>query len=126
MYIKILYTIIVGYLSGIFGGSIGIAGSAIMLPGIIILDIIPNYKKAIGTVLFACLPPISLLAVIEYYKKSQIDYSIGIFLCISYFIGAYCGAKLNGNSSIKTIKYLCAIVFTFLTGHFYYDAYNSE
>jgi uncharacterized membrane protein YfcA len=125
MNIKVLYAILIGYISGIFGGSIGIAGSAIMLPGIILLDVIPSYKTAIGTVLFACLPPISLLAVIEYYKNSQINYAIGFLLCISYFIGAYCGAMFTGFSSVKTIKYICAVVFTFLTIHFYYDAYKS-
>lgn len=126
MDIKIFYTMLVGYLSGMFGAAIGVAGSAIMLPGIILLDIIPNYKKAIGTVLFACLPPISLLAVFEYYKNKQIDFGIGIFLCISYFVGAYCGAKINCFTSIKTLKYICAIVFTFLTMYFYYNAYNSD
>jgi len=126
MNIKTLYVILVGTISGILGGAFGLGGSFVMLPGLILLDIVPNYQTAVGTILFSLLPPVSLLAVFEYSRKKQIDYSVGVFLCISYFIAAYFGAKLNGLYNEKTLKYGCATTFLLITIYFYYEAYKSK
>ena len=40
---QIILTIILGGISGILGGALGLGGSFIMLPGVILLNIIPNY-----------------------------------------------------------------------------------
>ena len=124
--IKILYAILVGTLSGILGGAFGLGGSFVMLPGLILLKIVPNYQTAVGTILFSLLPPVSLLAVYEYSKKKQVDYVIGTILFITYFIAAYFGAIINGLYDEKTLKYGCATSFLIITMYFYYDAYNSK
>ena len=116
--IKILYAIIVGTLSGILGGAFGLGGSFVMLPGLILLNIVPNYQTAVGTILFSLIPPVSLLAVLEYSKKKQVDYVIGTILFITYFI-----EKINGLYDEKTLKYGCATTFLIITMYFYYDAY---
>ena len=82
--IKIVYAILVGLLSGILGGAFGLGGSFVMLPGLILLNIVPNYQTAVGTILFSLIPPVSLLAVLEYSKKKQVDYVIGTILFIAY------------------------------------------
>ena len=124
--IKIVYAILVGLLSGILGGAFGLGGSFVMLPGLILLDIVPNYQTAVGTILFSLLPPVSLLAVLEYSKKKQVDYVIGTILFITYFIAAYFGALINGLYDEQTLKYGCATSFLIITMYFYYDAYKSK
>ena len=124
--IKILYAILVGTLSGILGGAFGLGGSFVMLPGLILLNIVPNYQTAVGTILFSLLPPVSLLAVLEYSKKKQVDYIIGTILFITYFIAAYFGAIINGLYDEKTLKYGCATTFLIITMYFYYDAYTHK
>ena len=124
--IKILYTIIVGTISGILGGAFGLGGSFVMLPGLILLNIVPNYQTAVGTILFSLLPPVSLLAVFEYSKKKQVDYLIGTILFVTYFISAYFGAIINGLYDEKTLKYGCAVSFLIITIYFFYDAYISK
>ena len=124
MDINIIYSILIGTLSGILGGAFGLGGSFVMLPGLILLNVSKNFNTAVGTILFSLLPPVSLLAVIEYYKRDQVDMKIGTILFITYFIAAYFGAKINKMYSQKTLEYACATVFLMITIFFYYHAYN--
>lgn len=123
MELRYIYSIIVGILSGILGGAFGLGGSFVMLPGLILLKIVPDYKTAVGTILFSLLPPVSLLAVIEYSKRKQVDYVVGTLLFITYFLAAYIGALINKSYSNKILKYGCAFTFLLITLYFFYDAY---
>ena len=93
--LRIILTVLVGIISGIVGGAFGLGGSVIMLPALLLLNIIPNYKTAVGTVLLSMLPPISVLAVVDYYKRKQVDVTIGVILFITYFLSAKYGSKIN-------------------------------
>jgi uncharacterized membrane protein YfcA len=124
MDINIIYSILIGTLSGILGGAFGLGGSFVMLPGLILLNVVKDFNTAVGTILFSLLPPVSLLAVIEYYKRGQIDMKVGTILFITYFLAAYVGAKINKMYEQKTLEYACATVFLLITIYFYYHAYN--
>jgi len=123
---RTILTILLGLLAGCIGGAFGVGGSFIMLPVLFLLGIIPDYKTAVGTVLFSLLPPISLLAVIEYYKKNRIDTYIGMILCITYFVGAYYGSLINNMYSIRFLQYCTAFVFFILSALFFYMAQSKE
>lgn len=118
MFIRIILTSIIGIISGIVGGGLGIGGTFILLPGLLMLNIIPDYKIAVGTVILSMLPPISILAAIDYYKRKQIDYLIAFVLCISYVISAKYGALLNKQYSDKTLKYTTSIIFFIFSIYF--------
>lgn len=124
MNINIIYSIIIGTLSGILGGAFGLGGSFIMLPGLILLNVTKDFNTAVGTILFSLLPPVSLLAVIDYYKRDQVDFTIGTILFVTYFLAAYIGAKINNMYSQKTLEYACATVFLLITIYFFYHAYS--
>ena len=124
MNINILYSILIGTLSGILGGAVGVGGSFIMLPGLILLNVTKNFNTAVGTILFSLLPPVSLLAVIDYYKRGEVDMTIGTVLFVTYFLAAYLGAKINKMYDQKTLEYTCATVFLLITVYFYYHAYS--
>jgi len=124
MDINIIYTILIGALSGILGGAFGLGGSFVMLPGLILLNVVKDFNTAVGTILFSLLPPVSLLAVVEYYKRGQVDIKIGTILFVTYFLAAYLGAKINKMYDQKTLEYACATVFLMITVYFYYHAYN--
>ena len=121
---RTILTLMLGLLSGIFGGAFGLGGTFVMLPGLLLLGIIADYKTAVGTVLLSLLPPISILAVIEYYKRKKVDTYIGIILCITYFFGAYFGSLINNMYSIKTLEYFTAFSFLMISAMFFYMAYN--
>jgi len=111
---NILLTILVGSCAGFIGGSTGLGGTFILLPGLLMLNIISDYKLAVGTILLAMLPPISILATHNYYKRDKIDYTIAFFICISYIIAAKYGAIVNKLYTEPQLKYFTAfILFSF-------------
>ena len=116
--VRLFLTIVIGSVAGIIGGALGINGSFIMLPAILLLNIVPDYKMAVGTILLSILPPLSLLAVIDYYKRKKIDIVIAGLLCISYFIAAKYGAVFNKQYSSKFLKY-CTAFILFICGAYF-------
>jgi uncharacterized membrane protein YfcA len=123
---RTLLTILVGALSGVIGGAFGIGGSVIILPSVMLLGIIPDYKMAVGTILLAMLPPISLLAFMEYHKNKKVDITAGIILCIAYFFGSYYGAIINNMYSVKVLEYCTGFSFLLISIYFFYMAYNEK
>jgi uncharacterized membrane protein YfcA len=120
---RILLTIILGALSGILGGAFGLGGSFIILPGLMVLGITPDFKTAVGTTLLSLIPPVSLFAVIEFYKRKQVDTQVGILLFVAYMIFAYFGSFINSYYSIKTLEYCTGIVFLIIAFYFLRTAY---
>jgi uncharacterized membrane protein YfcA len=106
-----LLTLGLGSFSGAFGGALGQSGAETMLPGLLILGLVPNFKTAAGTVLLAIIPPISILAVIEYYKRGQVQVYTSFLLFIAYFIAAYFGAYLTKNLTNKTLEIISGFYF---------------
>lgn len=123
MNLRYIYTIIIGIISGLLGGAFGLGGSFVMLPGVILLNVIPDFKTAVGTVLFSLLPPISLLSVIEFGKRKQVDYTVGTILVVTYFFSSYYGALINNYYDNKTLQFYCAISFLLISFYFFYRSY---
>ena len=119
---RLFLTLIIGSGAGIIGGALGISASFIMLPAILLLNIVPDYKMAVGTILLSILPPLSLLAVVDYYKRKKIDIVIAALLCISYFIAAKYGAVINQQYSSKILKYWTAIILFICGFYFFFSA----
>jgi hypothetical protein len=123
MNLRYIYTIIIGIISGLLGGAFGLGGSFVMLPGVILLNVIPDFKTAVGTVLFSLLPPISLLSVIEFGKRKQVDYTVGTILVVTYFFSSYYGALITNYYDNKTLQFYCAISFLLISFYFFYRSY---
>jgi uncharacterized membrane protein YfcA len=122
MFTRIVLILLIGIISGLVGGALG-QGSILFLPALLIFNIIPDYKTAVGTILLAMLPPISALAVVDYYKRKKIDYLVAILLCISYTIASKYGAALNNTFSSRSLKYYTALTFFLVGIYFTWSAY---
>ena len=113
-----LKTIMLGLCAGVFGGALGQSGAETMIPGLLILGIVSDFKTAAGTVLLTILPPLSLLAIIEYYKRGQVKVITSMTLMISYFFAAYFGAYFTKNISNSKLELISAIYF-YIIGTFF-------
>ena len=120
----IVLTTIIGVIAGLFGGALGQSGAETMLPGLLILGIVPNFKTAAGTVLLAIVPPISILAVIQYYKKGQVKVMISIILFICYFFAAFVGAYCTQNVSNSTLEFVSGMYFMIISIFFFWNSYT--
>jgi uncharacterized membrane protein YfcA len=124
MNIDILLTIFLGCIAGLSGGALGQSGAEVMLPGLLILNLVPDFKTAAGTVLLAIIPPISLLAVLEYYKRGQVRVWTSVILFITYFFFALAGAYLTKTIPNKTLEYITGFYFLIISLFFFWNAYT--
>ena len=117
---------------GLFTGSIlGVTG---FLPTSMILFVleyfkISDYKSNLGTILFLNLFPISGGSVIEFYKNKKINFTMGIILIITVMLSAYISSKFavgNGSMSVKTLKYIIAVISLIVSILFFYTGYYEE
>jgi uncharacterized membrane protein YfcA len=89
---------------------------------------IGDYKTILGTVLYVTLFPITIGAVIEFYRAKKINFVAGNLLLITVLIGSYIGSKLVLNDDYtlteKKIKYISGVLALFSSGLFFNSAYN--
>lgn len=84
--------ILIGLGAGILGGMVGLGGGLIMIPALImILGFSP--KEAQGTSVAVMLPPIGILAAMNYYKAGYVNMKYAIIIAMAFIIGGYFGSK---------------------------------
>lgn len=91
--LTILFYVLIGITAGAISGLLGIGGAILIIPALIILCGFDQHL-AQGTSLALMLPPIGLLAAMEYYRKGCLNVKAAIFICLAFFIGGYLGAKV--------------------------------
>jgi hypothetical protein len=90
----ILILILIGIVTGIMSGMLGIGGAIIMVPALVyILGL--NQQAAQGTSLAVMLPPIGIIAAYNYYKAGQVNIKFALILAACFIIGSYFGSKLS-------------------------------
>ena len=90
----ILILILIGIVTGIMSGMLGIGGAIIMVPGLVyILGL--NQHAAQGTSLAVMLPPIGIIAAYNYYKAGQVNIKFALILAACFIIGSYFGSKFS-------------------------------
>jgi hypothetical protein len=120
----ILLTILLGSVAGLSGGALGQSGAEVMLPGLLILGIVPNFKTAAGTVLLAIVPPISILAVLQYYKRGQVKVWTSVILFVCYFFLAFVGAYITKDISNRHLEFATGLYFLVISIFFFWNSYT--
>jgi len=90
--IMIFLYLLLGLITGIFGGLLGIGGAIIIIPCLVLLFGLSQHT-AQGTTLALMVPPIGLLAAWTYYKAGFVDLKIAGLICLGFFIGGFIGAR---------------------------------
>jgi uncharacterized protein len=98
-----LIFIAIGLFAGLLSGFFGIGGGIIIVPALIYLCGFTQLR-AQGTSLAILLPPVGLLAFLEYYKKGNVDIKAGIIICLTVFIGAMLGGKVAQHVPAEILK----------------------
>ncbi len=111
---EVILLIFVGILAGITSGLFGVGGAIVIIPLLVYLGGYGQFL-AQGTSLVALLPPVSILAVIEYYKKGNANIAAGIIICLAMIIGAKAGAKLANQIPAEQMRRLFSI-FVIIVG----------
>ncbi len=105
----ILLLLMVGLLSGILSGLIGVGGGIIIVPALILL-LGYSQQQAQGTSLGLLLLPVGLLAVYNYYKKGFIDVKVVLIMSVAFVVGGWLGSKIALNISQAALKRVFAVI----------------
>ena len=101
--------IIIGLLAGILSGLVGVGGGILMIPLLIIFLGLTQHQ-AQGTALFAMLPPIGILAAINYYKEGFVKWEYAIVIAFTFLIGGYLGSKLSLSLPPQMVRRIFGVI----------------
>ena len=108
-YVLFIVLIIIGLLAGILSGLVGVGGGIIMIPLLIILLGLTQHQ-AQGTALFAMLPPIGILAAMNYFKQGFVKWEYAVVIALTFVIGGYFGSKLSLSLPPQTVRRVFGVV----------------
>ena len=106
--------------AGVVGGMFGIGGGLIIVPALVLVFGL-SQKTATGTSLMAQLLPVAGLAVLEFWRRGEVDVPRGLGIAAGLVVGTLLGALLSGLMSPAMMKrsyglFLVIVGFYFLIG----------
>jgi uncharacterized membrane protein YfcA len=101
--------IIIGLLAGILSGLVGVGGGILMIPLLIMLLGLTQHQ-AQGTALFAMLPPIGILAAMNYFKQGYVKWEYAVVIALTFVVGGYLGSKLSLSLPPQTVRRVFGVI----------------
>ena len=101
--------IVIGLLAGILSGLVGVGGGIVMIP-LLIIFLGFTQHEAQGTALFAMLPPIGILAPMNYYKAGFVKWEYAVVIALTFVIGGYFGSKLAISLPDQTVRKVFGVI----------------
>ncbi|OIQ36045.1 MAG: hypothetical protein BM555_03460 [Crocinitomix sp. MedPE-SWsnd] len=119
----VLLLILIGLAAGTLSGFVGVGGGVIMVPALMYVMGMSQHM-AQGTSLFLMLFPIGILAVMNYHKAGEINWTFGIIIACAFVFGGYFGSKLALRMSPHVVKLIFGILMLYVAGRMIYKGYN--
>ncbi len=105
--------LIIGIVGGFLSGLLGIGGGIVIVPALVMI-LGFSQKLAQGTTLALMLPPISIFAVIQYYKHGYVDIKISLVVIIGFIIGSLLSSKFVVHIPETILKRAFGILLIFV------------
>jgi uncharacterized membrane protein YfcA len=105
----LLLLIVIGIVTGVMAGLLGIGGAIIMIPAMVYL-LGFNQQLAQGTSLAVMLPPIGIIAAYNYYKAGEMNLKYALILAGCFIVGSYFGSKLALNIPQQVLRKIFAVL----------------
>lgn len=99
----IIALLVIGLVAGLLSSTVGIGGGIVIVPALVMV-LAMSQKMAQGTSLVMLLPPIGILAVVNYYKAGYVDFKVAGILIVSFIVGSYFGSKVALGLDDSTLK----------------------
>ena len=90
---EVFILLILGLVAGLMSGFLGIGGGIIIITALVYI-LGYSQQNAQGTSLGLLLPPIGLLAVLNYHKAGFVNIKAAAIMCVTFIIGSYISSKL--------------------------------
>lgn len=94
---------IIGACAGFLSGMIGVGGGIIIVPALVYFLGLSQHM-AQGTSIALMLPPIGILAAMNYYKAGNLNVWYATIIALTFVLGGYFGSKVSLGMSQDVIK----------------------
>ena len=99
----LLTLLAIGFLAGVASGFVGVGGGLILVPAMMAFLGLGQHA-AQGTSLAMMLPPVGILAVMQYHRAGEVHWSFAAVLCLTFVAGAWTGSKWSLKLSEAWVK----------------------
>jgi uncharacterized membrane protein YfcA len=110
--------VLIGIFVGVYSGIMGLGGGTVMIP-IMILLLGLRPKQALGTSLAVMLPPVTLTAVLTYWKSGNVDWWMALWIALGVPLGMYVGARFVNSRWVDegTAKTIFGLVLVYVAAY---------
>ena len=88
----LLILLLIGFAAGLLGGFVGIGGGIIIVPALVYFLGLTEHQ-AIGTSIAVMLPPIGIMAAMNFYRAGDLNITYAIVVASAFVLGGYFGSK---------------------------------
>ncbi|HSI35715.1 MAG: sulfite exporter TauE/SafE family protein [Phycisphaerae bacterium] len=114
-----------GVFVGVFSGLMGLGGGAVMIP-IMVLVFGLSQPMAHGTSLAAMIPPVTLPAVINYYKNDNVDWRFAAYMAAGILVGSFFGAWLANKLPKEELKLVFGFILVYVAGYTVFSYFGKQ
>ncbi len=93
----------IGLLAGTLSGALGVGGAIVVIPTLIFFMGLSQHE-AQGTSLAFMIPPIGILAAMNYWKQGYVNWKYALILSLAFVVGGYLGSKFAIHIPAKTLR----------------------
>jgi uncharacterized membrane protein YfcA len=104
----ILFLALIGICAGLLSGFVGVGGGLIIIPLLMLLGL--SQHQAQGTSLAIMLPPIGILAAMNYHKEGFVEWKYALIIALTFIVGGYFSSKFAVKLDPKTLKRIFGFV----------------
>lgn len=107
-----LILLLIGLAAGLASGILGIGGGIIIIPALVFF-LGYSQKMAQGTSLGLLLPPVGILAVLNYYNAGYVNLKAAGLMIITFVAGSYLSSKFAIALPENIVKKIFAVFLLF-------------
>ena len=111
-----VFLVLFGVIVGVFSGVMGLGGGSIMIP-VMVLALAMSQQQAHGTSLAVMIPPVTLPAVIEYYRKGHVDLRVAGWMALGVLAGSFFGAWIATSLPKEMLKLVFGFVLIYVASY---------
>lgn len=111
-----LLLIVFGIIVGVFSGVMGLGGGSIMIP-IMVIAFGMTQQQAHGTSLAVMIPPVALPAVIEYWRRGNVDLRVAGWTALGVLLGSFFGALIANSIPKESLKLVFGFLLIYVAGY---------
>jgi len=101
--------VLIGVTAGIMSGFVGVGGGIIIVPALVYVLGLSQFE-AQGTSILLMIPPIGILAAMNYYKADAVNWKYAAIIAATFVVGGYIGSKLSLKMDETLVKLIFGII----------------